>query len=159
MVLRNGLHPVWWLTWLAPLPVLIAAPRLSHWSAFAVAFAAFTLGALNVWSYDRIVTPLWLTLVILFAPSLLFAWFVSIHRTFILRRQFLRAAFALPILWTAFEYLNEVGSPHSTWGNLGYTQMNCLPIIQIASSPASGASASSSSSSHRPSPRCSRPRT
>jgi len=129
----TGLHPVWWLTWFAPLPVLIAASRLSRWSAFAVAFAAFTLGALNVWSYDRIVTPLWLTLVILFAPSLLFGWFVSIHRTFILRGQILRAAFTLPILWTAFEYLNEVGSPHSTWGNPAYTQMNCLPIIQIAS--------------------------
>ena len=25
-----------------------------------------------------------------------------------------------------------MGSPHSTWGNLAYTQMNCLPVIQIA---------------------------
>ena len=24
-------------------------------------------------------------------------------------------------------------SPHSTYGNLAYTQMNCLPLIQIAS--------------------------
>src|SRR5271166_685419 len=129
----TGLHPIWWLTWIAPLPVLLAAARVSRWRAFGVAFAAFTLGGLNVWSYDRIVTPLWLTLVILVAPSLLFAWFVSIHRTFILRGQTFRAAFALPVLWTAFEFLNEVGSPHSTWGNLAYTQMNCLPLIQIAS--------------------------
>ena len=33
----------------------------------------------------------------------------------------------------AYEYLSEVGSPNSTFGNLGYTQMDCLPIIQIAS--------------------------
>ncbi len=129
----TGLHPIWWLTWIAPLPVLLVAPRLSRWRAFGVAFAAFTLGALNVWSYDRIVTPLFITLVILFAPSLLFAWIVSMHRIFILRGQTFRAAFALPILWSAFEYLLEFRSPHSTWGNLAYTQMNCLPLIQIAS--------------------------
>src|SRR4029077_6700943 len=25
-----------------------------------------------------------------------------------------------------------ITSPHSTWGNLAYTQMTCLPVIQIA---------------------------
>lgn len=44
----TGLHPIWWLTWLAPLPVLIAAPRHSPWTARALAFVAFTLGALNM---------------------------------------------------------------------------------------------------------------
>jgi apolipoprotein N-acyltransferase len=39
----------------------------------------------------------------------------------------------LPVLWTAFEYLLEVKSPHSTWGNFGYTQIDLLPLIQIAS--------------------------
>src|SRR5271156_1282681 len=85
----SGLHPIWWLTWLAPLPVLLMAPRLSRSSTFAIAFVAYTLGGLNAWSYDRIVTPLFITLVILFAPSLLFAWIVSVHRTFILRGQIL----------------------------------------------------------------------
>ena len=74
----TGLHPVWWLTWIAPLPVLLVVPRLSRWSALGVAFAAFTIGGLNVWSYDRIVTPLWLTMVILLAPSLVFSLIVLI---------------------------------------------------------------------------------
>ncbi|MFY9939529.1 MAG: nitrilase-related carbon-nitrogen hydrolase [Silvibacterium sp.] len=129
----TGLHPIWWLTWLAPLPVLFAALRLSRWTAFGVALAAFAFGGLNVWSYDRIVTPLFITLVILFAPAFLFAWIVSMHRAFIRRGQTFRAAFALPILWSAFEYLLEFRSPHSTWGNLAYSQMDCLPLIQIAS--------------------------
>jgi apolipoprotein N-acyltransferase len=129
----TGLHPVWWLTWLAPLPVLVAAPRLSRWTAWFVAFAAFTLGALNSWSYDRVVTPVWLTLVIAFAPSAVFAFIVTVHRGFILRGQILRATFALPVLWTAYEYLAEFRSVHSTWGNLAYTQIDCLPLIQIAS--------------------------
>ena len=30
----TGLHPTWWLTWLAPLPLLLIVPRLSLWQAF-----------------------------------------------------------------------------------------------------------------------------
>jgi apolipoprotein N-acyltransferase len=129
----TGLHPIWWLTWLAPLPVLVAASRLSRWTAFALAFCAYTLGALNMWSYLRVVTPLGITLVILVGPSLVFALIVSAHRKFILRGQTVRAVFALPVLWTAVEYLAEFRSPHSTFANLAYTQMDCLPLIQIAS--------------------------
>jgi apolipoprotein N-acyltransferase len=113
--------------------VLVAAPRLSRWTAFAVAFAAFTIGAFNSYNYDRALTPAWLTVVILIAPSLIFAFIVLAQRRFILRGQLLRAAFALPILWAAFEYLTEFRSVHSTWGNLAYTQMDFLPVIQIAS--------------------------
>ena len=76
----TGLHPIWSLTWFAPLPMLLMAPRLSRWTAWSLAFAAFLLGALNVWSYDRIVTPLWLTIFILIVPSLVFAFVVSAHR-------------------------------------------------------------------------------
>jgi apolipoprotein N-acyltransferase len=129
----TGLRPHWYLTWLAPLPVLLAAPRLPRWTAYTIAFAGFAFGACNSWSYDRIVAPLWLVLVMVLLPALVFAWIVSVHRRFILRGQLLRAAFAVPVLWCAFEYLLEFRSPHSTWGNFGYTQMDFLPILQIAS--------------------------
>ena len=129
----TGLHPWWFLTWLAPLPVLLTARRLRAWPAFGVAFCAFALGGLNMWSYLRQVTPLSVTLLAVFGPAVLFAWFVLVHRSLVLRGRLLRAAFSLPILWTAFEFLNESNSPHSTWGNLAYSQMDCLPILQIAS--------------------------
>ena len=130
----TGLHPIWILTWLAPLPVLLVAPRVSRWPAFGAAFFGFAIGSLNVWSYNRIVgVPLWLGLVAVVAPALVFGGIVLFHRGFILRGQILRPAFALPILWTAFEYLLEFKSPHSTWGNLGYSQIDLLPLIQIAS--------------------------
>src|SRR5262249_3623682 len=32
-----------------------------------------------------------------------------------------------------WEYLNAIASRHGTWGNLAYTQMDFLPLIQIAS--------------------------
>jgi apolipoprotein N-acyltransferase len=130
----TGLHPHWLLTWLAPLPVLLAAPRLPRWSAYAAAFAAFAIGGLNCWTYyHSVAVPLWLALVAVIGPALIFAGIVLLHRRFLLHGQLLRAAFALPILWTAFEYLVEFRSVNSTWGNLGYTQMDLLPLIQIAS--------------------------
>ena len=39
----------------------------------------------------------------------------------------------LPALWVAYEYLSEFRSPHGTFGNLAYTQMDFLPIQQIVS--------------------------
>jgi apolipoprotein N-acyltransferase len=130
----TGLHPIWILTWLAPLPILLVAPRVSRSLVFVGAFLALAIGSLNVWSYNyAVAVPLWLALVAVVAPALVFAAIVLLHRGFILRRQLVRAAFALPILWTAFEYLLEFKSPHSTWGNFGYTQIDVLPLIQIAS--------------------------
>lgn len=130
----TGLDPYWILTWVAPLPILLAAPRLSRANAFIGGFLSFATGGLNVWRYDRIVSvPLWLRIVAVIVPAIVFALIVLLHRRFILRGQLLRAAVALPILWTAFEYLLEFKSPHSTWGNLGYSQINLLPLIQIAS--------------------------
>jgi len=130
----TGLHPLWFLTWLAPLPILVIAPYISRWTTYIAAFLAFAIGSLNVWSYNRVVeVPLWLGIVAVVVPALVFAAIVLCHRGFISRGRLLRAAFALPILWTAFEYLLEVKSPHSTWGNLGYTQIDFLPVIQIAS--------------------------
>jgi apolipoprotein N-acyltransferase len=129
----TGLHPHWFLLWLAPLPVLLAAPRLRAWPAFGAAFLAVAIGGLNLWSYLRELTPLPITLLAILGPALAFAWFVVIHRSLVLRRRLLLAAFSLPILWTAYEFLAEFSSPHSTFGNLAYTQMDCLPVLQIVS--------------------------
>jgi apolipoprotein N-acyltransferase len=129
----TGLHPAWFLLWLAPLPVLVVAPRMRAWPAFAAGFLALALGNLNLWSYLRQVTPLPVTLLAILGPAVVFGWFVVIHRGLVLRGRLLRAAFSLPILWTAYEFLAEFSSPHSTFGNLAYTQMNCLPILQIVS--------------------------
>ena len=47
----SGLHPMWWLSWLAPLPVLLLAPRVrTRWAALA-AFTAYALGGVNQWNY------------------------------------------------------------------------------------------------------------
>ncbi len=129
----TGLHPHWYLAWLAPIPVLLAAPRISRHAAALAAFAAFALGELNMFTYARAIIPLPVLLLLVIAPAALFAAFVLAFRMFALRGQLLRAALSLPALWVAYEYLSEFRSPHGTFGNLAYTQMDFLPIQQIVS--------------------------
>jgi len=134
LYLGSGLHPIWWVLWIAPIPVLTVAPRLSRRTAFATAFVSYALGGLNLWTYFRhaLSTPLSVTLLIVALPALAFAADVLLYR-WMLTKSAWRAAVLFPSFWVACEFLNAITSPHSTAGNLGYTQMDFLPILQIAS--------------------------
>ena len=131
----TGLHPTWWMLWLAPIPVLAIAPRLRVRTAFLLGAIAWFLGEMNQWSYLRreIELPAQIVVFFLVITSAVFGFGVLFFRSFIQRGSPFFASLAFPAYWVAYEYLFAVVSPHSTWGNLGYTQMNCLPMIQIAS--------------------------
>ena len=131
----TGLQPIWWLTWFAPLPVLLIATWVRAWWAFVIAAIASFLGGLNMWHYLHGVfgAPISVTLAFLLVPSCAFGLAVLAFRYFIRRDSLWRASFALPAVWVAYEYLNAVTSPHSTFGNIAYSQMDCRPVLQIAS--------------------------
>jgi len=131
----TGLHPMWPLLWLAPIPLLAIAPRLRSSTAFILASVAWLIGGLNQWNYftRAIELPLSLVAFALIVPAIVFGLGVLFTRSFLRRGALFLASLAFPVYWVACEYLTETGSPHSTWGNLAYTQMNLLPIIQIAS--------------------------
>ena len=135
LYLGTGLHPVWWLVWLAPIPVLAVAPRISGWTAFLLAAASWLLGELNEWNYLTGVLglPTLLVTILFLIPAIFFGVGVLFVRGFLRRGSVILAALALPVYWVTYEYLTELTSPHSTFGNLGYSQMNFLPVIQIAS--------------------------
>jgi len=120
--------------WFAPVPVLWMAARVSRRMAFVSAFLAWALGGMNLWAYFRrlLETPLTVTLLIICLPALAFAAGVLVYR-WMLQKSLWRAALVLPSFWVAVEFLNALTSPHSTAGNLGYTQMDFVPILQIAS--------------------------
>ena len=44
----SGLHRLWWPVWLAPIPMLLLAPRLRGWPLFPVALIARGLGATRI---------------------------------------------------------------------------------------------------------------
>jgi apolipoprotein N-acyltransferase len=76
----------------------------------------------------------WPLIVISFLMSaVVFALGVLLARSFLRRNSLFLAAIAFPVWWIVYEYVSATVSPHSTYGNLAYTQMDCLPLIQIAS--------------------------
>ena len=129
----TGLSPVWPILWLAPIPVLWLSPRLSASSAFLIAAFAFALGSLNEWAYLALVVPLWVTTLNTVGPACVFGLAVLLFRSRIQKGHAVQAALIVPVFWVAYEYLSEAISVHGTIGNLSYSQMNFLPILQIAS--------------------------
>jgi apolipoprotein N-acyltransferase len=130
----TGLHPLWWLDWFAPVPVLLMAPRLSAGQSFLIAAIAWFAGAWNMWHYLRLVElPIALVLASFILPACVFGLSAMAFRYFLRRGDPWRAVLIFPAIWVSYEYIAEMSSPHSTFGNLGYTQMNFLPIVQIAS--------------------------
>lgn len=127
-----GLHPHWWLTWVAALPVLLVAPSLPWGWALLVAFVANALGALSFWHYLRqdLHFPLWLMALDLLVPAAAVALAVLLFRGFFRRGQLWLAVLAFPSLIVAFQYLSELAA--GTFGNTAYTQLNNLPVLQLA---------------------------
>lgn len=131
----TGLQPIWWFTWFAPFPVLWVAPRIGGLPAFAMAALSWFAGGLNLWHYlvGLIQIPLGVFLGIVSTSSLFFGLAVLTHRAFMVRGFRWRAALSFPALWVTFEYLTSITSPHSTFGNIAYSQMDLLPLLQFAS--------------------------
>jgi len=131
----TGLHPIWPLLWLAPIPLLLIAPRVSARYVALSAFVAYLLGGLNVLHFYRDILQLPMRPIVLFTtiPAILFALLVLAWRRLLQNGRVWAAVFSLPLLWSAIEYGNAATSPHSTYGSIAYTQMDFLPLIQIAS--------------------------
>ncbi|WP_219507119.1 nitrilase-related carbon-nitrogen hydrolase [Nonomuraea ceibae] len=131
----TGLHPVAWLTWLAPLPVLVAAPRVGAGLAFASGALAWLGGQLQLWPYfaGTLEMPALVAAGLLGGPALLYGLGVLLHRSLLARRRPLTAALAVPALWVGVEYLMARAGPHGAWWSLAYTQADVLPVLQTAS--------------------------
>ena len=131
----TGLYPRWPLLWLAPLPVLLFAARSSWWGTAFTAALSWLLGSLNLWYYFSVVLhmppAIWTAIFVL--PALVFAGAVLLFRALLRRGAFWSALLAFPATWVSFEYLLNLISPHGTGGNLSYSQLNFLPVLQLAS--------------------------
>jgi apolipoprotein N-acyltransferase len=130
----TGLQPVWWLAWLAPLPLLAYAARArARWTALAT-LLAFAIGNANLWPYlhGTIRLPLPIALLAILLPALLMLPPVLLWRGLLRRDRPLAAMLALPLATTGLAWLSAATSPHGTFGHIAYTQMDALPVIQVA---------------------------
>lgn len=131
----TGLFPLWPLMWFAPLPVLLFAGRSSWWAAALAAFAAWAVGGLNLAHYFTALfhAPLLLRVEIIAAPAIVFALAVLLFRALLKRGAWWSALISFPAAWVSYEYILNFISPHGTSLNLSYSELNFLPVLQLAS--------------------------
>jgi apolipoprotein N-acyltransferase len=133
--LGTGLHPLPGLAFLAPLPVLLIAPRVSAGTAFRTGFLAWLGGVSHMWPYfiDTIEQPVPVTVLLLGGSAVVFGALVAMTRALLLRGRPGLAVLALPAGLVTFEFLLSVTSPFGAWWSIAYTQSDVLPLIQSAS--------------------------
>lgn len=131
----TGLHPIPWLTWLAPLPVLVLAARSGPGAAFAAGALAWVAGQAQLWPYftGTLEMPPILTGAMLAGSAIAFGLAVLLFGALLRRGRPVLAALAVPAVWVLTEYALAVSGPHGAWWSLAYTQADLLPVLQTAS--------------------------
>lgn len=123
----------WYLQWVAPVPVLYTAFRVKGWQAFIYTFIAYLIGRFSWLPYLLTVLPVMLAAMFTILPALVFALLAAVARKVVVKTQRWYTMFALPVLFTAFEYIMFIFSKDGTITSIAYSQCNFLPIVQVAS--------------------------
>lgn len=131
----TGFSPAPVLTWLAPLPVLLLAPRVSARQAAAAAFLAGVLGSSNNWAHSlkSIDVPLPMALGISAGMALALVSVVLLFRALVVRGLPLFASVAAPAVWTGLLYLAAVANPTGVMGTPANSMGDVPVVLQIAS--------------------------
>ncbi|MET8123205.1 nitrilase-related carbon-nitrogen hydrolase [Micromonospora sp. NPDC005189] len=129
----SGLHPVAALTWLAPIPLILASLRVRPRTALGAAILAWLIGQLGVLGYYlgtlRLPVPVIAGVVLL--GLALAGGTVLLARALLLRGRTVTAVLTVPSLWVLGEYAASRLFPHGAWWSLAYTQADVRPVIQL----------------------------
>jgi len=128
-----GLNPIWWLVWIAPVPLLVMAIRFNPREARWTVTLAAVIGASGNFHYYRLVMPLPAVIVAIALQTLLWVFLIMATRRVVVRSQAWWTVFAYPVLWVAMDTLMAALLPDGNWGSLAYSQGDILPILQITS--------------------------
>lgn len=127
-----GLHPVWWLAWVAPAPLLVAALRSTPGRAFLWTLLAGLVAASGSYHYLTLAMPLpqavWTTVL----SALLWTLVVGRARRAMTHTVSAWAVLAYPVCWSAADTLLAHLNPDGNWTSLAYSQAGFLPAAQIA---------------------------
>jgi len=130
----NGLNgDFWYLLWIAPVPLMIISFNNTARMTFFVSFTAYLTGRLSWFTYLVTVATLIPAVIFTLLLPLIFAVIMTITRGSFLKTKKWYAVFAFPVFFTVFEYLVMKFSPDGTAASIAYSQMDFLPVIQLAS--------------------------
>jgi apolipoprotein N-acyltransferase len=126
-----GLAPLWWMAWLAPVPLLIAVARAGRYEAFGLATLAGLIGASVNVGYFMGVMGWPGALAVVTLQALTWTLVLRLSRRLINGGSLATALLAYPLLWTAFDTFSAHVLPDGNWGSLGYSQADFLPAVQV----------------------------
>jgi apolipoprotein N-acyltransferase len=128
-----NLTPWWPLAWIAPVPLLLASFHASSRGETRLLCAvALLLGLSSNFGYYTILAGPLGAVVIVLLQVIQWSLIVSYTRSIVRRSSHWVTVFAYPLVWAAVDTLISTWSPHGTFGSLAYTQMDALPVVQIA---------------------------
>jgi apolipoprotein N-acyltransferase len=122
------------LALIAPLPLLVYALAAPHaWKAGLAAFVARALGTTGLFVvYGKIIpVPALIVAVVLFAAT--YAIVVLLTRWIASRAHAAAAVFVYPLLLASVEWAFGLVAPNGSFGSMGYSLVDILPLLQIAS--------------------------
>jgi len=129
-----GLGDLWWLAWLAPVPVLwLAFGPVRGGTAFFCAFAAAALGTCSILRAYAGFLPVAVLALAIVAPGLTFALSASGARYVARRTGPVAAMFAFAAIWTAFDFLASFSAAGGTSGTPAAAEVGAPFLIQSAS--------------------------
>lgn len=128
-----SLNPFWPLAWIAPIPLLIAAIGASRLGAFAYGAIAGVVSMALMVSYFLQLGGLVPVLIIALTKAVIWAAMAYAVRGAARLLPQWAAVFVFPTLMAGGDTLIAAISPHGSAGALAYSQMDFLPVIQIAS--------------------------
>lgn len=129
-----GLTPVWGAAWVAPIPLLLVMLRASSdREARLLSWGAALIGLSGNLSYYWKTTGPVATVVLTILQMMAWGLYMGWGRRAFLRWRTWWVVFVLPVLMAAVDCLIGAWSPHGSWGSLALTQVECLPVLQVAS--------------------------
>lgn len=128
-----GLHPVWWLAWLAPAPLLVAVLRSTPRAAVVLTLLAALVASSAGFHYFSIVMPLPAAVWVTILSALPWVLVVGLARRVMVRVASPWAVLAYPLLWAGLDTVLAHALPDGNWGSLAYSQAAFLPAVQVLS--------------------------
>ncbi|MBP2658816.1 MAG: Nitrilase/cyanide hydratase and apolipoprotein N-acyltransferase [Firmicutes bacterium] len=130
----TGIYNYWFLTWLAPIPLLLYALRATTNSAIFASLIIYIVGfSSGILAYKNTIIPVSTLLYGNMMNAVIYTIIVMLFRHVALRKEHWSWSFIFASGWTAFEFIVSRHSPAGTLDSMAYTQIFNLPIIQIAS--------------------------
>jgi len=128
-----NLDPVWWLAWFVPGLLLALALRTEGWTSRGFTVVAALIGVTANAPYLLQVMPRVPAIIVMTLQTLLWLLVVGTTRRVVKAFDAGWTVLAYPTICVAADTLLAHLTPDGNWGSLAYTQMEVLPIAQLAS--------------------------